>query len=91
MRIVLIGFGSVGRALATMLEERRDELYRRMGLSPRVPDVLSRHVGDVVDELLTGAGLTVEEIAEVMEISTATVKREWATAKLWLRREMQGL
>src|SRR5947208_274084 len=37
------------------------------------------------------AGLTVEEIAEVMEISTATVKREWATAKLWLRREMQGL
>ena len=37
------------------------------------------------------AGLTVEEIAEVMEISTATVKREWATAKLWLRRQMQGL
>jgi len=37
------------------------------------------------------AGLTVEEIAEVLEISPATVKREWATAKLWLRRQMQGL
>lgn len=30
------------------------------------------------------AGLTVEEIAEVLSISPATVKREWATAKLLL-------
>ena len=37
------------------------------------------------------AGLTVEEIGEVLDISPATVKREWATAKLWLRRQMQGL
>src|SRR5215813_4802338 len=37
------------------------------------------------------AGLTVEEIAEVLEISPATVKREWSTAKLWLRRQMKGL
>jgi len=34
------------------------------------------------------AGLTVEEIAEVMKISVATVKRDWTTAKLWLRRRM---
>jgi len=37
------------------------------------------------------AGLTVEEIAEVLDISTATVKREWATAKMWLKRQMRGL
>jgi RNA polymerase sigma factor (TIGR02999 family) len=37
------------------------------------------------------AGLTVEEIGEVLDISPATVKREWATAKLWLRRQMRGL
>jgi RNA polymerase sigma factor (TIGR02999 family) len=37
------------------------------------------------------AGLTVEEVAEVLEISTATVKREWSTAKMWLRRQMRGL
>ncbi len=37
------------------------------------------------------AGLTVEEIAQVMAISEATVKREWATAKLWLRRQLQSL
>ncbi len=39
------------------------DLGFRMGLSPRVPDVLSRHVGDVVDELLAGAGLRVEDVA----------------------------
>ena len=51
---------------------------------------LDRRQAEIV-EMRFFAGLTVEEIAEVMEISTATVKREWATAKLWLRREMQGL
>ncbi len=30
------------------------------------------------------AGMTIEEIAEVSEISPATVKREWSTAKLLL-------
>lgn len=39
------------------------DLGFRMGLSPRVPDVLSRHVGDVVDELLTDAGLGVDDVA----------------------------
>jgi len=39
------------------------DLGFRMGLSPRVPDVLGRHVGDVVDELLTAAGLRVEDVA----------------------------
>jgi predicted naringenin-chalcone synthase len=39
------------------------DLGFRLGLSPRVPDVLSRHVGDVVDELLSGAGLRAEDVA----------------------------
>ena len=29
-------------------------------------------------------GLTIEEIAEVLSVSSATVKREWASAKLLL-------
>jgi RNA polymerase sigma-70 factor (ECF subfamily) len=29
-------------------------------------------------------GMTIEEIAEVLEISPATVKHEWSTAKLLL-------
>jgi predicted naringenin-chalcone synthase len=39
------------------------DLGFRMGLSPRVPDVLALHVGDVVDELLAGAGLRAEDVA----------------------------
>ena len=41
-----------------------------------------------VVELRFFGGLGVDETADVMSISPATVKREWATAKLWLRREM---
>ena len=33
-------------------------------------------------------GLTSEEIAEVLEISLSTVKREWMTAKIWLKHRM---
>jgi RNA polymerase sigma factor (TIGR02999 family) len=39
-------------------------------------------------ELRFFGGLTVPEIASAMGISTATVKRDWAIAKLWLRREL---
>ena len=39
-------------------------------------------------ELRFFGGLTVEEIAQVMEMSTATVKREWRTARAWLYQEL---
>jgi RNA polymerase sigma factor (TIGR02999 family) len=39
-------------------------------------------------ELRYFAGLTVEEAAEAMGISTRTVKRNWAFARAWLGREM---
>lgn len=41
-----------------------------------------------VVELRYFGGLTVEEIAQVMEISPATVKRDWQTAKNWLHKEL---
>lgn len=41
-------------------------------------------------ELRFFAGLTIEETAELLSISPATVKREWMLAKLWLRRELSG-
>ncbi|MBX3289482.1 MAG: sigma-70 family RNA polymerase sigma factor [Acidobacteria bacterium] len=37
-----------------------------------------------VVELRYFGGLTIEETAEVLKISPATVKREWATARAWL-------
>jgi RNA polymerase sigma factor (TIGR02999 family) len=41
-----------------------------------------------VVELRFFGGLSVEETAEVLGISAATVKRDWATAKLWLYNEL---
>jgi len=39
-------------------------------------------------ELRFFGGLSIEETAEILEISPATVKREWAIARLWLHREL---
>jgi RNA polymerase sigma-70 factor, ECF subfamily len=39
-------------------------------------------------ELRFFGGLTVDEIAAALKISRATVKRDWATAKLWLRNRL---
>lgn len=37
-------------------------------------------------ELRFFGGLSIEEAAEVVDISPATAKREWATARVWLHR-----
>jgi RNA polymerase sigma factor (TIGR02999 family) len=39
-------------------------------------------------ELRFFGGLSIEEAAEIVEISPATAKREWATARVWLHRTM---
>lgn len=39
-------------------------------------------------ELRFFAGLSIEETAEVMHLSPASIKREWNTARAWLFREM---
>jgi len=39
-------------------------------------------------ELRTFAGLSLREIAEVLEVSVATVSRDWASAKAWLYGEL---
>jgi RNA polymerase sigma factor (TIGR02999 family) len=41
-------------------------------------------------ELRYFGGLTIEETAEALSVSPATVKREWAVARAWLRRELAG-
>ena len=39
-------------------------------------------------ELRFFGGLSVEEAAEVLHVSPATIKREWSTAKAWLYHEL---
>lgn len=41
-----------------------------------------------VIEMRFFGGMTVEETAEVLHVSTDTVKRDWRLAKLWLLREL---
>jgi RNA polymerase sigma factor (TIGR02999 family) len=43
-----------------------------------------------VVELRFFAGLSIEETAEVLHLSPASVKREWQTARAWLFREMSA-
>jgi RNA polymerase sigma factor (TIGR02999 family) len=50
---------------------------------------LDSQQGEVV-ELRFFGGLTIEETAEVLHVSTATVEREWSTARLWLARRLDG-
>ena len=54
-------------------------LKRLAEIDPRQAEVV---------EIRYFAGLTLEETAEVLETSTATVKRDWNLAKAWLRREL---
>ena len=49
---------------------------------------LDERQGRIV-ELRFFAGLTLEETAEVMQMSIATAKRDWVSAKAWLAREIQ--
>ena len=74
--------------------ERALEFYDQRKIDVTLLDAALRDLerldprqGQIV-ELRFFGGLTVAEIASVMGISAATVKREWATAKIWLRREL---
>lgn len=43
-----------------------------------------------VVELRFFGGLTIVETAQVLDVSEATVKRDWAMARAWLRRELES-
>lgn len=45
--------------------------------------------GQIV-EMRFFAGLSIEEVAEILSVSPGTVMRDWTLAKAWLRREMTG-
>jgi RNA polymerase sigma factor (TIGR02999 family) len=50
---------------------------------------LDARQGQIV-ELRAFGGLSVEETAEVLGISPATVKRDWSFAQAWLQRRLRG-
>ena len=44
--------------------------------------------GARIIELRFFSGLTIDETAEVLDLSTGTIKREWSAARAWLYREV---
>lgn len=56
-----------------------EALTRLAALDPRQSEII---------ELRFFGGLSNEEVAEVLQVSTGTVKREWRTARAWLRKEV---
>jgi RNA polymerase sigma-70 factor (ECF subfamily) len=58
-----------------------DEALTRLGgIKPRYAEIA---------ELRYMAGLSIEETAETLSVSHATIEREWGFARAWLRRELQ--
>lgn len=43
-----------------------------------------------VVELRYFGGLSIDETAEVLGVSPATVKRDWTMARAWLKRRLRG-
>jgi RNA polymerase sigma factor (TIGR02999 family) len=74
------GQGSAGAEDHVDLLALHDALERLTALDARQ--------GQLV-ELRYFGGLSIEETAAAMEISVATVKREWVVARAWLRRELE--
>lgn len=69
-------------------EDAMDELLT-LNDALRQLEEMSPRQGRVV-ECLFFAGLNIAETAEALDISPATVKRDWATARAWLFREMRA-
>ena len=69
------------------MPERRDvEILSLNDALTRLTE-LDPQQGRIV-ELRFFTGLSIEETAEVVGVSPATVKREWASARAWLFREI---
>lgn len=59
-----------------------DDALERLGKrNPRLPRVV---------ELRFFAGLSEEETAEVLSVTSRTVQRDWATARAWLHKELDA-
>ncbi len=73
-----------------LAEPRPDSAVDMLSLDQALSrlSTMDPQLGRIV-ELRFFGGLTVEESAEVLGVSPATIKRGWGLAKAWLKREMR--
>lgn len=79
-RVSLAGVGDAVSGEDADILALDDALHSLATFDPRQSQIV---------ELRYFGGLTIEETAEVLSISTATVEREWKLARAWLRRELE--
>lgn len=79
----------VSLEVLTGVAEQRDEDLIALDQALGKLEALYPRASQVV-ELRFFGGLTEEEAARVLEISTATLKRDWDFAKAWLYRQMSS-
>jgi RNA polymerase sigma factor (TIGR02999 family) len=70
------------------IESRVDEILAVDQALGRLREISPRQ--ESIVEMRFYAGFTEEEIAEILQLSPRTVKREWAVARAWLHGEMRG-
>jgi RNA polymerase sigma factor (TIGR02999 family) len=78
---VVLGEGDAAITVEVDLEALSDALDRLASQDERQARIV---------EMRFFAGMTVEDSAEAIGISPATLKREWTLARAWLKREMDG-
>jgi RNA polymerase sigma factor (TIGR02999 family) len=67
--------------------DRREMSVSAVDEALRSLEEIDPRQGQIVEMRFFG-GLTIEEIAKALDVSSTTVKREWTFAKVWLRREL---
>lgn len=82
LRVTLSSGAAVEPAIGLDVLALHQAMERLATLDPRQVEII---------ELRLWLGLEVEEVAAVMGLSSATIKRETATARAWLVREMGHL
>jgi len=73
---------------AQLVASESDDQILALDEALRKLEGVEERSGKIV-ELRYFSGLTIEETAELLNISSATVKRDWQFAKAWLYKEIQ--
>ena len=80
LRVTLDGVDVAAAAPAVDFLVLDEAMTRLGGIKPRYAEII---------ELRYLAGLTIEETASALQVSHATIEREWTVARAWLRRELR--
>ena len=85
LEVIEGGAGGVAAAAGGTQDVAADDLDAALEDLAKLDERQARVV-----ELRFFGGLSIEETAEVLGVSAATVKRDWLVARAWLHRELRG-